>query len=191
MIRGLRWFSFDFEELANSGATRARKTPHKLDRIFYDWPDAQKESQPSPSALITSPDRATYGASGFRARLLEDTADRFRKDTMLRYLGEQEIPLLLVFWCAHKDQRRGLEAKVGQLLAAERHTDSMGRRIVVPEYFSRTIRYTMIDSERPDAQDSARSNEWSLGFSITAEVPHVELVWSPGTVEDAAFGVEA
>lgn len=191
LLAGLRWHSFDFETLARTGAPQTRVTAHTLNRVFLDWPDERKGSMPAGAALITSPDRATFDSAGFQARLLEETADLFLPNTMLRYLGEQTVPLMLIFWCAHKDQRRGLEAKVSQLLAAERHTDAMGRRVIVPEYFSRTIRYTLVDAERPDGEESARGNEWILSFSITAEVQHVELVWSPGYVTGTEFGIDA
>lgn len=191
LIAGLRWHAIDLEALVRSGATQTRASVHKLERVFLDWPDTQKESMPVGSALITSPERSAYESSGHTARLLEETADRFRPNTMLRYLGEQTVQLMLIFWCAHKDQRRGLNAKVAQLLAAERHTDSAGRRVIVPEYFSRVIRYTLLDDERPDSAETGRANEWILSFSIQAEVQHVELVWSPGCVEETGVSVDA
>lgn len=196
MIEKLRWYAIDLEALAKGGAATTRVSVHTLDAVFLDWPDDRKEIMPAQRALITGPERASFEApSGFSARILDgggdDTRDRFGENTVLRYLGKQDVPLMLIFWCAHKDQRRGLEARVAQLFAAERHNDSMGRRIILPEYFSRTIRYTLLDTERPDGADAARANEWILSFSLLAEVPHVELVWSPGTVERTVVGVEA
>lgn len=191
LIEGLRWHSIDLKALMG-GEARTSVTPHKLKRVFFEWPDSQKESMPAQSALIMVEDRASYeNPSGFTSRLDEDTADRFGKGTMLRYLGEVQVSLLLVFKCVHKDQRRGLEAKIGQLLAAERHGDSAGRRIVLPEYFSRMIRYTLVDTERPDDATAALGNDWKLGVTVAAEVPHVELVVSPGTVDGTVIDADA
>jgi len=178
--------------VAELGSKRAEVTPHKLTRVFLDWPDAQKESMPAQSALITSVGKSTFEPSGRGARLLPDTADLFYPDTLLRYLGQDQlVPLSLIIWSAHKDQRRGIEARLLQLLAAERHTEATGRRIMLPEYFSRTIRYALEDTERPDSAEGARGAEWILDLTILAEVPHVELVWSPGRVEGVQIDVSA
>jgi hypothetical protein len=184
LIEGLRWHSVDLEALAKDGAPQARVSVHPLTRVFLDWPRSEQESMPAQTALITSVEDAVFEPSGRGARILEETADRFYPETLLRYLGhDQIIPLRLIFWTAHKDQRRGLEARVAQLLAAERHDDKCGRRIILPEYFSRVIRYTIQSTSRPDAEEGARGNEWVLDVSVLAEVPHVELVWSPGRVD--------
>jgi hypothetical protein len=189
LIEGLRWHSVDLEALAKDGAQQARVSVHRLTRVFLDWPRSEQESMPAQTALITSVEDAAFEPSGRGARLLEETADRFYPDTLLRYLGhDQIIPLRLIFWTAHKDQRRGLEAKVTQLLAAERHDDRTGRRIVLPEYFSRVLRYTLQSTVRPDTEEGARGNEWVLDVSVLAEVEHVELVWSPGRVDNVGIG---
>ncbi len=191
LIDQLRWQSYDFEALAGGDST-VRVNSHRLKRVFLDWPDEQKESMPTGSALITSPERASYETpTGFRARLLPETLDRFAPRTLLRYLGEVQVPIMLIMWCAHKDHRRGLEAKIGQVLAAERHTDDAGRRIIIPEYFSRVARYTLADTERPDSAGGARGHEWIVSCTINVEIPQVELVRSPGLVEGTEIAVEA
>lgn len=191
MILGMRFHATDLQVLLESGASQTRVSVHKIERVHLDWPTTQQESMPSGNALITGPDESPFQPSGRQARLLTETADRFHPNTMLRYLGEdQEIPLQLIIWTAHKDQRRGLEAKIAKLLAAEVHDDRTGRRIILPEYFSRVIRYTMTSTTRPDSAEGARGNEWILSVAITAEVPHVELVWSPGYVDRVIVGTE-
>lgn len=196
MIGRMRWFSFDFADLATDGPSRTSVAGHTFTKIWTDWPDTQKEAMPAQGALITSDERVEYSPSGFDARLLDqpglqDTRDQFAPGTVLRHLGiEAQVPLTLVVWTAHKDQRRGLEAALERKLAVETWADETGRRVIVPEYFSRGVRYTLQDNERANGSELARALEWGLTVSILAEVPVVELVYAPDEVEDIVATAE-
>jgi len=193
ILDAMRWRSFDLQILAELGKTiSTSREPHRLTKIHLDWPDGQqKESMPAQTALITGPDPAPFDVAGFTPRLLEETQDRFMEGTVLRYMGVQEIPLAVVVWFAHKDQRRGFASRIINALAGEPRQDIGARHVVVPEYFSRSIRYQLQDTTRPDNAEGARVNEWVLEVSILAEAPVVELVTIPGVVDGFQFDVEA
>ena len=193
IIEHLTWWSFDLQEVAERGDVRASvRGPYKLTKVHLDWPDGQqKQAMPAQTALITAPEPAPFDAAGWTPRLLPETQDRFLPGTVLRYIGVQEVAIQLVIWTAHKDQRRGLEGRLTNLLGGESRTDRGGRRIILPEYFSREIRYTLDDTARPVSAEAARAGEWVLDVSVTAEVAMVELVTIPGVFDGAQFDVEA
>lgn len=200
LIRGVTWQSFDLQKVLD-GDERVAITLHSFTRtdadgrdlpaIYFDWPDWAVEDMPAQAALITSPEEIAWEPSGLHARLLEETLHRFGEGTVLRYLGEISGPLEIVCICAHKDQRRGLEARLLQLFAAERHDDRFGRRAIVPEYFSREARFTLQGVTRVDGPPEAIGNRWQLTVSLLAEIEQVELLVAPGFVDSVAIDVVA
>lgn len=183
LIQNISWQTFDLDRIAESGdnvihAQLSRWVGVRLDHPVWTNPD-----MPAGTALITSSGDATWDNQGFNAFLMKETRDVFGKGTILRYLGVFEVPLILTTWAAHKDQRRGLEARIAQVLAAERSDDRGGRRVVVPEYFGRQVRFQLTSIARPDTDATAIENRWELDVNVIAEMEHVELVRIPGYVD--------
>jgi hypothetical protein len=178
MLKNLRWQSFNLREVAE-GRPLVAIVPLQFDDIVFDWPTWGVTDAPTAKALITSLDAAVYEQHG-EVRLLDETAELFHPGSILRHLGAQRIPLQIVCWCAHADQRRSLEAKLMAALAAEERSDLPGRRIVIPEYFNRVARYTMRSTMRPDDEERSKSNEHVLEVPVEVELEHVQLVYSPG-----------
>ena len=190
LIRGLQWRAFDLQKVVD-GDPKIFIQRFGFDRIFLDWADWLKEEMPAQAAVVTSPDDSQWDSAGLSPYLIEESLDVFMPDTLLRYLGEFTIPLMMITVSAHKDQRRGLEDALVKVLAAEPHDDRGGRRVIVPEYFSREIRFMLESTARPDTSLGAHSNQWPLEISVSATVEQVVLVHSPGTVAGVEFDVAA
>lgn len=189
ILRSMVWQSYSLLE-AVAGHGRVAITKHTFENVSFDWPDWGTNDTPAGKALITSLDsEATHEQPG-EVRLLDETLGLFAPNTVLRHLGQQTIPLQIICWCAHKDQRRGLEARLLTELAAERVDDRPGRRVVIPEYFSRVARYTLGGTTLPDDADRAAAHEYLLVVSVTAEIEHVDLVYTPGFLERPRADVE-
>lgn len=189
LIKDLTWYSYDLRAVA-SGNDRVHTTRSQFRDVVFDWPEWSKTDAPTGIALINSVETAGFDMAGFNPRLLEETADIYADGTVLRYLGEQRIPLSIWSWCAHKDQRRGLEAALLERLAVEQNSDLPGRRVLVPEYFNRPVLYQLTGTTRPDSPDGAGANEWVLQIELTAEIDHVQLVRIPGYFEGGKVDVE-
>jgi hypothetical protein len=195
LVRRMRWQSKDLRTIGG-GSDEAPRPPaiviHQLERIHFDWPEWSSTDIPVANALITSPEPARWNAdeSVRSSYLITKTANVFAPGTVLRYLGEFEIPLKLIVWFAHKDQRRGFDARIGSLLAAERTSEAWHRRVIVPEYFGQEVKLMMGESLRPDDSAQAQANRWPLEISMTAEVTQVELVRIPGYVSAVSASVE-
>jgi hypothetical protein len=178
ILKNLTWQSFNLKDVATRTPIVAI-TPLRFDDVVFDWPSWNVTDALTSKALITSIDAATYEQPG-EVRLLDETAELFAPGSILRHLGTQRIPLQIVCWCAHADQRRALESKLMSALAAEERSDLPGRRLVIPEYFNRVARYAMRSTMRPDDESRAAANEHVLEVPVEAEIEHVQLVYSPG-----------
>ena len=165
-------------------------TVHRLERIYFDWPRWDGRDIPVSQALITSPEEARWEPGARTSMLLDSTIDVFGPGTMLRHLGEWEVPLRMIVWFAHQDMRRGFQARISSLLAAERSRETWHRIVVVPEYFNRDVTLMLQTVARPDTGEQAQANRWPIEFSLMAAVEHVELVRVPGYIEHASAGAE-
>ena len=195
LIEGMSWQSKDMR-MISGGIGVAPSSPaltvHKLGKCSFDWPEWDSTDIPVNRALITTPDEARWNVdeavrSSF---LMEGSENVYGPGTMLRYLGEYEIPLRLIAWFGHKDIRRGFEARLAAMLAAERTHEIWHRRVRVPEYFGADVRLVNQSSSRPDGQDTAQANRWPLEVSIVADVAQLELVRIPGYTIGVALETE-
>jgi hypothetical protein len=177
ILKNLAWQSFNLRDVAEGRPLVAIK-PLSFAEIVFDWPSWNTESSAG-KALITSLEPAAYEQPG-EVRLLDETAELFYPGSILRHLGTQRIPLQIVCWCPHPDQRRALESKLLAALAAEESSDNPGRKLVIPEYFNRVARYSLRSTMRPDDDDRTTAHEHVLEVPVEAELEHVQLVYSPG-----------
>jgi hypothetical protein len=182
LIARMTWQTKRLTSLA-SGEQSPDLTVHRLERIWLDWPRWDGRDIPTNQALITSPSEATWDPGARSSLLLDNTIGVFGEGTMIRHLGEWEVPLQLIVWFAHKDMRRGFHARIVSLLAAERARETWHRIVTVPEYFDRDVTLMMSTASRPDSPEQAQANRWPLEITLTAAVEHVELVRVPGYLD--------
>jgi len=195
LLRGMRWQSKDLRTIGGAVDQPPNSpvlTVHQLKRIELDWPQWDAKDIPIDMALITTPDEARWNVdeavrSSF---LIEGSKNVYGPETMLRYLGEYEIGLRVIAWFGQKDIRRGFEARLAAMLAAERTHEIWHRRVRVPEYFGAEVRLVIQSSARPDQADTAQANRWPLEFSIMADVAQLELVRIPGYTTGVALDTE-
>ena len=189
LIGRATWQSKPLLELAR-GPVPPQLAVHTLKQVYFDWPVWDGRDIPINVALITSPEEARWDPGARTSLLLDRTIDVFGPGTMIRHLGEWEVPLRLIAWFAHQDIRRGFQARIGSLLAAGRARETWHRVVVVPEYFDRDVTLMMETIGRPDSGEQAQANRWPLEISLTAAVEQVELVRVPGYIADASPGLE-
>lgn len=195
LIRGMKWQSKDLRTIGGEVGEAPGSptlTVHKLKRIELDWPAWDTQDIPIDFALISTPDEARWNVDEAvrTSFLIDSSVDVFGPGTMLRYLGEYEVALRLIVWFGHKDIRRGFEARIAALLAAERTHEIWHRRVRVPEYFGAEVRLVIQGSSRLDGPDTSQPNRWPLEVSIVADVAQLELVRIPGYTTDIALDTE-
>lgn len=190
LLADMTWQSWDLAAIAE-GRGQPNLTVHKLEEIVLDWPEWDATEIPVGRALVTSLDDAVWESGSRNPFLIEKSANVYGPGTVLRYLGEVQANLIVMIMCAHKDLRRGLEARLTAMLAAERVNDRYGRRVVVPGYFGREVVFRLRSSSRPDGVALAGGGRWPLEVVVAAEVEQVELIRMPGLVQGTAVDVEA
>lgn len=201
LIANMKWRTISLAALVsqapgdNEPPRPPAMTQHKLETVRLDHPDWDDTDIPVGNALISAPDEIMWTPSpdGFvrQPYLVDGTEDVFGEGTMLRYLGEYtDVPMRLVLWFAHKDIRRGFEARFCALLAAERKADQFHRRVIVPEYFGREATLRLVSSSKPDDPTSAQAQRWPFVATISAEIEQVELVQIPGRVVKVQTGLQ-
>lgn len=190
LIRRMTWTTRDLRAIADGDAA-PHLVQHKLERAYFDWPEWDSPEIPVHNALIAAPDETTWEPGAQReALLLDNTVDVYAPGSMVRHLGEVEVPLQLIVWFAHKDSRRGFSARFERLAAAELARETWHRQVVVPEYFDRSVTLMLRGFQRPDSPEAVQANRWPYQATLTAVVEMVELVRVPGYVEQVQAGVE-
>ena len=114
------------------------------------------------SALVNAGGSAPWDPAERHPRLIPSTFGVFdslaglssdKPLTVLRYIGEYQVPVSVFAWFAHRDIRRGFEARLCAMMAASRVDDVFSRRVIVPQYFDREARISLGESLRPDDAD--------------------------------------
>jgi hypothetical protein len=181
LVIGITWQNFDLQVVVDRKIEQVAIKQLGFEHgIRLDFPEWKNEDMPVGAGLITAPDEAVWDGAGLNAEMIDGTEDVFGAGTVLRNLGMIKVPVSLIYIAAHKDQRRGLEARLSVLLAAERADDRFARRVVVHEYFRRVVELSEFKISRPDTSATAIAGRWPLEVTLEAEVELVELVYSPG-----------
>lgn len=178
MVERLRFKRIDLDAFIADGTVMS--STFELKRVLFEWPRAEDPIEPMPSALIQqTDDETTYAPEGMETQLLEDTLDRYGDGTILRKLGTAAVPLLITVWCAHKEERRAIRAKLVRAAMAEPSDQRWARRVVVPEYYDRVVIFEIQGAAVDDDAEDAQQNHWVLAMRLLARVEIVELVQPP------------
>lgn len=199
LLRTMKWNSRELGELVKDPERPPVLTQYKLEKVRLEWPDWDSPDIPVDTALVNAGEAATWEPASRQPYHVEGTLGVFdrlagieceRPATVLRYLGEYQVPVRVFAWFANRDIRRGFEARLCSMLAASRIDDVFSRRVIVPQYFDQEARIQLGESTRPDDAASAAANRWPLEVAMTVEVAQVELVLAPGVLMRPVAEVE-
>lgn len=189
LLASIKWNSRELGELVADPRKTPVITQHKLAKVRLEWPDWDGPDIPVDSALVNAGGEAQWDPARRQAYLIDGTEGVYGEGTILRYLGEYQVPISVFAWFAHRDIRRGFEARFCAMLAANRVDDVFCRRVLVPAYFDQEARIQLGGSSRPDDAASAASNRWPLEVQMSVEVAQVELIRTPARTKSVATNV--
>ena len=168
--------------LVDSQGQDIRVNEMQFQRIFLDWPNTENDMIPVPSATILAPaeQSTTLGeAPQGGQQILEETADLFAPNTVLRKFGETIVDLQVQMLLNNKDDRAGVRKGLIDAFMAEPDDERAGRRVLVPEYFSRVARFSLVGMDYPDTPDDAKMKHFPLTARFVADIEMVKLVQLP------------
>lgn len=190
LIRKMTWTSKDLRAIADGDAS-PHLTVHQIEKVWFDWPRWDAPDIPVHNAVITTPDEVPWEPGAQRvALLLDETENVYARGTVVRHLGEVEVPVQLIVWFAHPDMRRGFQARFERWAAAETARENWHRIVTVPEYFDRQVTLMLRSYSRPDDPVAVQANRWPFVANLTAVVEMVELVRVPGYIDEVSVGLE-
>lgn len=159
-------------------------------RLIFDWPRDEEQIKPMPSAAIVAAGEVEYANPDLGTDLLEDTVDVYREGSVLRRLSHATMRLVAHMLFAHKEERRAAHSAIERELLAEPDDDEGHRKVVIPEYYDRTVRMMLRSLARPDGADEAKTNTWELQAAFDCEVEVVKLVTDPGRIQQPILGAQ-
>ena len=161
----------------------------RFKRIVIDWPRDEDDVTPMPSAVLVSDGAVTYANAGFGTSIIEETADVYGEGTVLRRQSFATLRIVVYMLFPHKEERRAAHAAIERNLLTEPDDDENFRKVVVPEYYDRTVRIMCKDLARPDGSAEAKTNEWELQAAFDCEVEVVKLVKVPARIQQPRVGL--
>lgn len=182
VLEGMRFAQVNLERLIETNAADGR--PFRLQTIVFDWPKFENDLPPPLTATILQDDEATWDNQSFATEIIEDTIDVFAPHTALRRIATATLPMRIVVWLAHTEERRAVRAGFERHWLVEPQDDKSGRRITVPQYFDREVRFDYLGFTQPDSQDLAHRNRWIVEARLSATLDAVTLVGLPERLQE-------
>lgn len=144
-----------------------------LESVAMVWPDPKREVE-YPSASIIDAQGMPYEAHSFVPTALEETRDEFCPDTVLWKTGEVSAVFQVDFWATDDPTREAIAARLPSLFSP-----TEGRAGVLlegdPRYFSRSVRATLLESERMDTAEAVYDRERRFRTLVRCDVDDVHL----------------
>lgn len=160
-----------------------------FNRVIFDMPGDSDLVDPLPMAAIVPAGECVYDQQGFQAVVEDGTLDAYGEGTVLRKIGSARQRMAIHVLSKGNDERRGVRRALETALLAERDDDQVGRIVVVPEYWDRTVRLMIQSTDDGDASRSVISNHLELVTLIDADLDVYELVRAPAAIRRPIIGV--
>ncbi len=90
----------------------------------------------------------------------------------------------------NKDDRAGVRKGLIDAFMAEPDDERFGRRVLIPEYFSREARFSLVGISYDDTPDDAKMKHFPLSARFQADIEMVKLVRAPVTLLEPRVRVE-
>lgn len=151
----------------------------RFDRIIFDIPRREEQEKPMPVVAIVEDAAASYDMPNLEATIDEQTIDAYGDGTVLRQVSTATVPISVHVLMAHHEERRAVRKQFELSLLAEPDDDQTGRRVIVPQYYDRTVRINLGTMQDIDSEDGTQANEFELVAKLEATVDVVQLVVHP------------
>lgn len=152
-------------------------------RICFDMPRIGEQELPLPMAVILTESKCVYDHSDFQSTLLEDTIDAYGENTVLRRTSNAKQTLTIHALSAHHEERRAIKKMFETTFLAEPNDDEVGRKVVIPQYYDRTVRISFVDCDYPETAPGTHANKHEVVATFECTCDVVLLVKRPGLIE--------
>ncbi len=189
ILKTLTFTTVNRRALIDAGDIRANTM--QFQRIFFDWPNTENDMIPVPSATIMSPEEQALEVPGPQGgqQILEETVDQIAPGTVLRKFGELIATVSVMMLVNNKDDRAGVRKGLINAFMAEPDDERAGRRVLIPTYFSRPARYSLVGITYGDTPDSAKQKHFPLTARFEADIELVKLVKAPVRLQEPTIDV--
>jgi len=139
-----------------SGAARIQyRIP--VEHIHIEQPGSEDLRFPS---IVVRPGEGNYDAIGLVAYVDEATADLYGKGTVVQEQSEYREVITLELWAEEPPQRASMVAGLEQALVP---TEQLyGLRFRMPDYYDRTVCFSLWSGSRPDDPMAAQRRRWAM-----------------------------
>ena len=146
--------------------------PFNLNDVFEEWPEPKEELNRPAASVVTA--TSPYLAHNFAPTVLEQTANCFGDNTVLWKTDEMQLDLQIDFWVTNAPERSAIAARLPEVFNL---TESRSGILVQGpcEYFDRTVRFSLINTNRPDTSESTFERERRLTQTVRADIDVVQL----------------
>jgi len=147
-----------------------------LENIHIEQPDNEADLK-FPS-IVFRPGEGVLDTIGLTCYLDESTRDVYRAGYVVQEQGEYREIITLECWAASKAIRRSLLAGLSAALVPIEQM--YGLRFRMPDYYDRTVCFSLASSTSPDDPDNARNRRWGImqlemRFNLSVLYPYVEI----------------
>ena len=154
-----------------AGADRQR-VPFQLNEFLLEWPEGDVEL--NYPCVAVSGSREPYAQSNFNAEALEETQDVWCPGSVLWRTGESEFELQLDFFTTEAPERVAIAAQLPELFNVR---EAAGGVVLMGpcEYYSRPIRFTLLEAERIDTGATVQQRERRLRAVVRVDAEVLQL----------------
>lgn len=177
VLKGMTMHRHKLEDIVESGT--AASSSFVWDRIFFDMPRIEEQQSPVPVAGIVPVTKCSYEYQSLETSLLDETVDVYAPGTVLRKVATATQQMAVHTLNGHHEERRGVKSAFERTFLAEPDDDEGGRRTVVRQYFDRTVRMYLRDSDYPGTAPREQANKWESVSVFDLECDVVYLVEQP------------
>lgn len=187
ILESMRLYRMNLENFIKTGTVSSSSFEWK--GITYGIPEIGQAEGPLPWAAIVENGECNYEQQSQETDLIDDTTDAFEPGTVLRRYATATQSLAIYCLSAHKEERRGIKSALESAFLAEPDDDKAHRRVLVPQYYNRTVRLAMGKIDYADDGPKTQADKFELVMTLDAEVEVVRLVSRPMEIREPQIGV--
>lgn len=182
LLSGIEFQTVHLEALLEEDIRESRT--FSIERCFFSHPSPDQKSEPRTAATILPIGEAVYNSTNFGAEFIEDTLDAYGEGTVLQQTSEMTMGMEVHIMVPYSEERRAIRSAFELEFLAEPNDDVQGRKVVVPEYYDRTVTTYFRGMGDLDDEATAKSDTREVVMRFDVQVDVVRLVKIPGFIED-------
>jgi len=147
-------------------------TRFQLRAAQREWPTPEQKLD-YPCVSIIDFGEGHYDSSNFTPTCIEGSLDKYAPNTLLWKTSELVFDFQIDFWTNDRPTREAIAARLPNLFSPG---ENFGVELACsPEYFSTSVRASLLGSVREDDSGSAYVQERRLRTTVRAEIPALDL----------------